>query len=110
MTEQLPLPKFNNKNELDDSPLAPVELSADKLCNILTNMVRIKNLAAIIITITYYINCTIQVRQKYFDFLEKLLADNYENTPSDAVLSSQDIKKCAEYLVSELLLLAISAN
>ncbi len=41
-----------------------------------------------------------QVRQKYFDFLEKLLADNYENSVTGAVLSCQDIKKCAEYLVS----------
>lgn len=32
--------------------------------------------------------------------MEKLLAENYENSVTSAVLSSQDIKKCAEYLVS----------
>lgn len=42
MTEFLPLPKVNNKNEIDDDPLtSPVELSEGKLSNILTNMVKV---------------------------------------------------------------------
>lgn len=43
MTELLPLPKVNNKNEIDERPLPPVELSEEKLSNILTNMVSFIN-------------------------------------------------------------------
>ncbi|XP_037049752.1 uncharacterized protein LOC119084032 isoform X1 [Bradysia coprophila] len=77
MTELLPLPKINTRSDIDESLLpTPVEFSEEQLSSILTNM----------------------VRQKYFNFLEKLLTDNYENSVTGAVLSCQDIKKCAEYL------------
>lgn len=49
MTELLPLPKINNKNEIDDSSLNSVELSEAKLSNILTNMVGItKSIVALV--------------------------------------------------------------
>lgn len=41
MTELLPLPKINIKNEIVDCPSTTVELSEDKLSNILTNLVSI---------------------------------------------------------------------
>lgn len=40
MTELLPLPKINIKNEID-CPSTTVELSEDELSNILTNLVSI---------------------------------------------------------------------
>lgn len=41
MTELLPLPKINTKNDelVDNFPSNPVELSEDQLSNILTNVV-----------------------------------------------------------------------